>query len=465
MCRHRWGDMYKVVELGKYQVKRVRVHLTLLRRRNTINNHHIYILCYGGSSSTNRAKIVTKRKRKLLKANNTRLRVRRRSSSMDFSSTTPSASSQESLFGILVADKVNKETGQQSMNNNQPTVQHGLISVVGRRRSMEDAFTVVPNLLHLTQDEQNQKKKEVDHKEAFYDFFAVFDGHGGHEVSHKCRERLHHLVGEEAARWDREVNWDIVMTTSFARMDSEVAQGEGEGEREGEGEAGSGGGGGNSQGFTKTVGSTALVVVVGKEEIVVANCGDCRVVLFRDGAALPLSRDHLPERPDEKQRVEEAGGYVVEDSDGSLVLGVLSTSRSIGHYRLKPYVISEPEVQICKRSASDDFVVIATDGVWDVLNNETVCDLVGKCFSGQVSRKVSDGVLGNCSEAAAAMVAELAIARGSKDKVSDGVLGNCSTAAAAMVAELAIARGSIDNISVIVVQLKKFNSNTGSFTK
>ncbi|KAL9246659.1 hypothetical protein vseg_020166 [Gypsophila vaccaria] len=375
---------------------------------------------FGGDNSTSKDKVVIKRKRVLSKAKNKRSRVRRQPSSSEFSSTTPSASSQEeSLFGIFGAHEVSEETSPQNMSNNQqPTIGHGLISVIGRRRSMEDAFTVFPNLLHFTWEDRNKSNKV-----GFYDFFAVFDGHGGHKVSHKCKERLHHLVAEEAARESSEVNWESVMTASFARMDAEVTEGQV-------------GGGGGSRGYTKTVGSTAAAVVVGKEEIVVANCGDCRVVLFRDGAALPLSRDHKPERPDEKQRVEEAGGNVVEDSDCSRVLGVLSTSRSIGDYRLKPYVISEPEVQICKRGAADDFVVIATDGLWDVLDNETVCDLVRKCFNGQVSKKVLDGVAGNSAAAAATMLAELAIARGSKD-----------------------------NISVIVVQLQKLNADTSCFTE
>ncbi|XP_074266325.1 protein phosphatase 2C 51-like [Silene latifolia] len=271
---------------------------------------------------------------------------------------------------------------------------------------MEDSFTVFPNLVQLTCDD----KQAADNEEIAYDFFAVFDGHGGHKVSNKCRERLHYLVAEEVAArggW-RDVDWDSVMSTSFSRMDVEVV----------EAEAGVVVAHGNNRSITRTVGSTALVVVIGKEKIVVANCGDCRAVLFRDGAPFPLSRDHKPERPDEKERVEAAGGNVVEDSECSRVLGVLSTSRSIGDYNLKPYMTSEPEVQICKRGPTDEFMVIATDGLWDVLANETACDLVRKCFYGQVSKKVLQEVHGNCSAAAATMLAELAIARGSNDNIS-----------------------------------------------
>ncbi|KAL9230951.1 hypothetical protein vseg_006234 [Gypsophila vaccaria] len=271
--------------------------------------------------------------------------------------------------------------------SNPPTIGHGLISVIGRRRSMQDAFTVFPNLVHI----------KSDGVETTYDFFAVFDGHGSRKVSNKCKHRLHHLVAEELTCDERRViEWQSVMATCFAKMDAEVA------EHEGEMDA--------SRSVAKaTVGSTALVVVViGKEEIVVANFGDCRVVLFRDDSPLQLSRDHKPQRPDERERMEGAGVSV-----SSLIPGALSTSRPI-----------------------DDFLVIGTNGLWDVIPNEIACELVRKCFSGQVSKTVLKGVG-----------------------------GNCSAAAATMLAELAIARGSPDNISVIVVQLRSFDEKSSSFTK
>lgn len=42
----------------------------------------------------------------------------------------------------------------------------------------------------------------------------------------------------------------------------------------------------------KDMGSTAVVVMVGKEEVVVANCGDSRAVMCRGGLVVPLSHDH-----------------------------------------------------------------------------------------------------------------------------------------------------------------------------
>ncbi|KAF3448697.1 hypothetical protein FNV43_RR09410 [Rhamnella rubrinervis] len=155
----------------------------------------------------------------------------------------------------------------------------------------------------------------------------------------------------------------------------------------------------------------------GEEEIVVANCGDSRAVLWRGGAAVPLSRDHKPDRPDEMERIEAAGGRII-DWNGCRVLGVLATSRSIGDHYLKPYVIPEPEVTVCKRTKSDEFIVIATDGLWDVVSNEFACEVVRRCLDAQIKRRFPEGFSGSAAAAAATMLAEVAMARGSKDNIS-----------------------------------------------
>ncbi|XP_068469354.1 probable protein phosphatase 2C 8 isoform X2 [Phaseolus vulgaris] len=181
---------------------------------------------------------------------------------------------------------------------------HGSISVIGRRRAMEDAVMVVPGLVAAGQWCGG------------YDFFAVYDGHGGTLVANACRDRLHLLLADEVRKnAEKGLDWYEVMCSCFMKMDKEIGVG-------GDGHKSRDDGGGN------TMGSTAAVVVVGEEEIVVANCGDSRAVLCRGGLAVPLSLDHKPDRPDERERIEAAGGIVI-NWNGSRVLGVLATSRSI----------------------------------------------------------------------------------------------------------------------------------------
>lgn len=98
---------------------------------------------------------------------------------------------------------------------------------------------------------------------------------------------------------------------------------------------------------------------------------------------------------------------------------------------MKPYVIAEPEVTVSKRTELDNFLVIASDGLWDAISNEVACQVVRTCLDGQIKTS------------------------------SPGELrGSSAAKAAAVLAELAMARGSHDNISVIVVELNKPNSKS-----
>ncbi|KAK9143997.1 hypothetical protein Syun_013397 [Stephania yunnanensis] len=194
-----------------------------------------------------------------------------------------------------------------------------------------------------------------------------------------------------------------------------------------------------------SVGSTAVVALVNSKRVVVANCGDSRAVLSRAGAALPLSHDHKPDRPDEMERVEAAGGRVV-DWYGCRIFGVLATSRSIGDQYLKPYVISVPEVTVKDRTEEDEFLILASDGLWDVMSNEVACKMVRKCF--ECARLRDEERRSRAKDDAAES------SSGGSGCSSCSSSGESTPAeAAAMLAELALARGSKDNITIVVVDL------------
>ncbi|CAM8937485.1 unnamed protein product [Rhodiola kirilowii] len=133
-----------------------------------------------------------------------------------------------------------------------------------------------------------------------------------------------------------------------------------------------------------------------------------------------------PDRPDELDRVEAAGGRVI-NWNGFRVLGVLATSRSIGDQYLKPFVTSEPEVTVCQRTKNDEFLILASDGLWDVISNQVACQVVRKCLYGRLRKGIQD----------------------------ETVKENNVTRAATLLAKLAMARGSKDNISVVIVELRK----------
>ncbi|TYH55061.1 hypothetical protein ES332_D09G213400v1 [Gossypium tomentosum] len=268
------------------------------------------------------------------------------------------------------------------------TSTHGLLSIIGRRREMEDAVKVELGLMMKSGLE--------------FDFYGVYDGHGGSRVAEECKERLHKVLKEEIIEDGKGgcgINWGRTMERCFEKMDEEVNRG-----KLGE----------------EMVGSTAVVAVVGNGKLVVANCGDSRAVLSRSGVAVALSSDHKPERADELERIEAAGGWVIK-WNGHRVLGVLATSRSIGDGCLKPFVTSTPEVRVSELNNGDEFLILASDGLWDVVSNEVACGVVRRCLYSQMTKRKSSlqFVDGNRrAEAAVAMLVELAIARGSQDNIS-----------------------------------------------
>jgi len=133
------------------------------------------------------------------------------------------------------------------------------------------------------------------------------------------------------------------------------------------------------------VGCTAICVMVRNEDVVAANAGDSRAILCRAGKAVELSFDHKPAQETEKKRIEAAGGYLEDTQGGARVNGNLNLSRAIGdlEYKkkgdLKPedqIICSTPDVLIKELTPDDEFIVLACDGIWDVMTNQDVCDFV-----------------------------------------------------------------------------------------
>ena len=113
-------------------------------------------------------------------------------------------------------------------------------------------------------------------------------------------------------------------------------------------------------------------------KLYVANAGDCRSVLYRRGQAIQISQDHTANVPSEASRIVGAGGTVKPARDGSLrVGGVIEVTRSIGDRLLKNFgLTSVPETHEVELSEDDEFFVMASDGVWGWIDNDTACDKV-----------------------------------------------------------------------------------------
>ena len=129
-------------------------------------------------------------------------------------------------------------------------------------------------------------------------------------------------------------------------------------------------------------GCTAVVACVRGDQLVVANAGDSRAVLCRSGIAVPLSEDHKPALPSESARIEAAGGWVTPQGR---INGNLNLSRALGDLKYKQdkqappsaqIITAEPDVRVHTLTADDEFLVLACDGVWDIMSNQQAVDFV-----------------------------------------------------------------------------------------
>ncbi|XP_073006895.1 protein phosphatase 2C 53-like isoform X1 [Typha latifolia] len=287
----------------------------------------------------------------------------------------------------------------------------GSATAVGRRREMEDAVAVVPEFMSATCEGVGGCAAPGSGEISHVRFFGVYDGHGGSQVANYCAKRIHEVLAEQWGRTDDEQGWkrrwEVAFNDGFDKVDNEVI----------------------ADGIAPDIiGSTAVVVVVSGCQIIAANCGDSRAVLCRGNQTIQLTVDHKflqPDREDELARIESAGGRVM-NWKGPRVLGVLAMSRSIGDRYMRPWIIPVPEVTFLSRNEDDECLIVASDGLWDVISNEEIGDLACRLLR----RHRRNGL------------------------VEDVLLPAPAQAVADHLVRIAYRKNSSDNISVIVVDLK-----------
>ncbi|KAG8376128.1 hypothetical protein BUALT_Bualt09G0031100 [Buddleja alternifolia] len=174
-------------------------------------------------------------------------------------------------------------------------------------------------------------------------------------------------------------------------------------------------------------GTTAVIALLVDNQILVANVGDSKALLCskntqssQDGGSqhlspIQLTRDHNALRDDERARIEAGGGYII-DWDVPLVMGHFPMTRAIGDVPLKRYgIIAEPEVTGWQPlSANDSYLVVASDGIFESLSPEDVCNLL----DGEGDNKSSIKHFPSQPASAADFIVQTAYVKGSSDNLS-----------------------------------------------
>eukprot|EP00795_Rhopilema_esculentum_P007765 gene7765-13608_t len=134
----------------------------------------------------------------------------------------------------------------------------------------------------------------------------------------------------------------------------------------------------------KDSGTTAIVALKRGDQLVVANVGDSRCVLCRGKKAVDMSKDHKPEDESETERITKAGGKITGDGR---VNGGLNLSRAIGDHnyknneKLSPHeqvITAVPDVEEITLTKDDQFMIIACDGIWNIMTSQEAVDFVSK---------------------------------------------------------------------------------------
>jgi len=236
------------------------------------------------------------------------------------------------------------------------------------RKSMEDEHVIIEKL---------SANKNLG-------YFAIYDGHGGTTAAKYLKDQLHENIMKALKATDpMTANVPEIFRKSFIQTDEELIK---KGEKSG---------------------STAAVALIRHGDdgstLYTANIGDARIVLNRNGIAVAVTKDHKASDPGEIDRIKKMGGLMIQGK----VAGSLAVTRAFGDSELKPWVSVDPYIEETKLKPTDNILILACDGLWDVCSNQEAVDLIINEKDPQV---MSDNLL------------KYALEHGTKDNVSIIVL-------------------------------------------
>ncbi|KAL6850127.1 hypothetical protein ACP4OV_020754 [Aristida adscensionis] len=273
---------------------------------------------------------------------------------------------------------------------------YGMSSVKGRRPALTDAVVALPSFTSLS-------------PEMRLDYFAVVDGRYGEAAGRHLRERLALAVAEqiddellcEAPRFvagsdDGVVGWwRTTLRAAFRVADEEAVS---------RGVVGDG----------VAAGATALVALFLEKYVVLANSGASRAVVSRGGEVVQLTPEHRAnDRPDDETQ------------------GAGSSGAAAGSSPSNPGVVTEPEVVAVERTPRDEFLILASDGLWDAVTPAAACAFVRVNLLRRTRMTMP-------------WEAQLDAGRGSP------------TIVARELAQRAVRKGSQDNVSVVLILFRDF---------
>ena len=236
------------------------------------------------------------------------------------------------------------------------------------------AYHENPNLEHRKEMEDFHYIKALLNQKIGCSYFGLFDGHSGKEVGMYLMQNLHKIISQELKNnnnINNSENMKLIVTNSFEKIDKEII----------------------SKNFKNESGSTGTVLLLYRDEnspsgksLLCANVGDSKAYLITKTEMKLITKDHKCSDSNEVKRIRDSGGVVFRER----VFGTLMLTRSFGDKEMKKYgVVSTPDIFIKNIEEDDIFIVIASDGVWDVVEEDEIFKFsLDKLSSNDFSNKI-----------------------------------------------------------------------------
>ena len=210
-------------------------------------------------------------------------------------------------------------------------------------------------------------------KESYRHLFCIFDGHGGDTTAKLCVKKYPEIFRN--CLLESPFDYESALKKSFYLMDKEIEKLK-----------------------ATEVGNTATVVFINNKLLYCANVGDSSCALLGKTNEF-ITVEHKCTDKKEIKRIAKEGGIIIDERLG----GILAVSRGLGDFDLKTKGLScEPHIVKKLIDHNLNYCVLASDGVWDVLNPDEVAKLIQ-------NKKL---------EEMAKIIVETAKERGSEDNIS-----------------------------------------------
>jgi len=187
-------------------------------------------------------------------------------------------------------------------------------------------------------------------------FFGVFDGFSGRDCAQDATEAVPKALADNITASGLSADLTAIWPKVFADADEALRKHE-------------------------YVGCTCTSVFIwefeGERYVQCANCGDSNAYLFRGDKAIMLNTEHKVTSAEERQRIQAMG---IEMTPGQTRVNGVAVARALGVHFIKDEklgIVSTPSISsVLKLQPDDHFIVIASDGLWDIVRGQEACEMV-----------------------------------------------------------------------------------------